>query len=337
MSVTQKTKKKSNVDELYNGIINQDRVTIAKALSLIENNLPENQILADELLAKCLSLNINNTIRLGITGTPGVGKSTFIENFGLLLINNYNRKVAVVAVDPSSHITKGSILGDKTRMPKLSIEHKAFIRPTPTSGRIGGVSPRTRESIIIFEAAGFDTIFVETVGVGQSELEVITMTDLLIVLMISGGGDFLQGLKRGIMESVDLLIFTKAEGDNKIRANLAKKEYESALAYHSKNEFNWTPKVLTCSAINNIGLDEIWKSILDYTLQTKTNNFFYKKREMQNISWIRERLNEILKKEIIKKFESFEKLKNYKEMLKEVMSGKIKLYKLAEIILKKSF
>ncbi len=318
--------------DFFLGIQKGDRVTLGRVLTLIESNLEEDRKKSEALLALCLSNKRDESLRVGITGVPGVGKSTFIENFSLELIHKYNRKVAVLAIDPSSQITKGSILGDKTRMPKLALEANAFIRPSPSSGREGGVSFRTRESILIFEAAGFNTILIETVGVGQSELDVSTMSDLLLVLMLAGGGDHLQGLKKGIMEYADLIVITKADQENITHAKISQKEYEMAISHQRKRDNHWNPRVLTCSAIQKKGLDEIWETLSEFVTLTQKNKSFYKKRKEQIKIWVHDRLKEEMQVHLKRKFEDFEKDKEYEAILEELMQGKIHISNLSQKI-----
>jgi LAO/AO transport system kinase len=231
--------------------------------------------------------------RLGITGVPGVGKSTFIESFGLEVINR-GHKLAVLAIDPSSQLSKGSILGDKTRMEQLSIHPKAFIRPSPSSGSLGGVARKTKESIIICEAAGYDYIFIETVGVGQSETAVHQLTDFFLLLMLAGAGDELQGIKRGIMEMADGMVITKADGSNTDKAKMARGEYARALHLFPPTESNWIPEVLTCSSAENKGIKEVYDMIDKYKRHTITNHFFETKRANQTKQWLHQTINDTL-------------------------------------------
>ena len=236
----------------------------------------------------------NKSVRIGITGVPGVGKSTFIESFGKHLTSQH-KKVAVLAVDPSSSVNKGSILGDKTRMEELVTDKNAFIRPSPSGTSLGGVAQKTRESIILCEAAGFDTIIIETVGVGQSETVVHSMVDFFLLLKLAGAGDELQGIKRGIIEMADAIVINKADGDNEKNAKIAKVEFNRALHLYPIKESNWQPKVLTASALKNIGIDKIDKMIVDYIALTKANNYFDKKRNQQNKYWLLSTIDQQLK------------------------------------------
>ncbi|MFZ4725227.1 MAG: methylmalonyl Co-A mutase-associated GTPase MeaB, partial [Paludibacter sp.] len=253
----------------------------------------EHQIIAQEVIEKCLPY-AGNSIRLGITGVPGAGKSTFIEALGMYLVRD-NHKLAVLAIDPSSERSKGSILGDKTRMEDLSVAKNAFIRPSPSSGSLGGVARKTRESIILCEAAGFDTIFVETVGVGQSETAVHSMVDFFLLIQIAGAGDELQGIKRGIMEMADGIAINKCDGANIDKARVAKSQYQNALHLFPMPESGWTPEAITCSSIEKNGIQETWNMIERYIDFVKVNNFFEHKRNSQSKYWMYETINEQLK------------------------------------------
>ena len=260
------------------------RRALAKSITLIESKLPNDRKAANELIESALPYT-GNSLRVGISGVPGVGKSTFIEAFGLDLINQ-GKKVAVLAVDPSSPIAGGSILGDKTRMPELSRSENAFIRPSPSSGVMGGIAQRTRESILLCEVAGYDVILIETVGVGQSEVEVHGMVDFFMLLMVPNAGDELQGIKRGITELVDGLVINKADGDSIQMAMQAKQYYQSAFnIIRTRDE--WKPKILTCSALERSNLDDVWEMILEFEKISKASNDFYNRRETQNVTWLK--------------------------------------------------
>ncbi|MBM3405129.1 MAG: methylmalonyl Co-A mutase-associated GTPase MeaB [Bacteroidetes bacterium] len=269
------------VGEYVDGIRRGDRSVLGQAITLVESVLPMHQQRAQEVIEACLTYAVRS-IRIGITGVPGVGKSTFIEALGTYLTRS-GHKLAVLAIDPSSQLSRGSILGDKTRMENLSIDDHAFIRPSPSAGTLGGVARKTRESIILCEAAGFDTIFVETVGVGQSETSVYSMVDFFLLLMLAGAGDELQGIKRGIMEMADAVVINKADGDNVKKARLAKAEFENALHLFPPGLSGWAPKVETCSAIDNTGIANIWKIIQDYRSFTTANGYFLRRRQEQNL------------------------------------------------------
>ncbi len=268
-----------------------NRRALAKAITLTESTLAPHRQQAQVLLEQLLP-DTGRSIRVGISGVPGVGKSTFIEAFGLFLIAR-GKKVAVLAVDPSSPIHGGSILGDKTRMEELSRAEQAFIRPSPAGGALGGVAQKTRESILLCEAAGYDVILVETVGVGQSEFEVAGMVDFFLVLMIPNAGDELQGIKKGIMEMVDGLVINKADGESVNLAKTARRHYQNAfhLMQHSGG---WSPQVLTCSALEKSRLEDVWAMIEDYRQQAVENNRFQQKRALQNINWMKKLVHEQL-------------------------------------------
>ncbi|MDR0229739.1 MAG: methylmalonyl Co-A mutase-associated GTPase MeaB [Flavobacteriaceae bacterium] len=283
-------KKQLNTSELIQRITTGDKVALSQGITLIESLNQVHHVQAEEIVQGCLPY-ANNSIRIGITGVPGVGKSTFIEAFGKLL-TAMGKKVAVLAIDPSSSITKGSILGDKTRMEELVKDDNAFIRPSASGDSLGGVARKTRESIILCEACGFDTILVETVGVGQSETAVQSMVDFFLLLNLAGAGDELQGIKRGIMEMADAVIINKADGENIKKAHMAKLDYNRALHLFPKKTSDWTPKVSTCSAIKNIGIQEIWDIIIQYEKLTKENGYFDNRRKEQNQYWMMETINE---------------------------------------------
>jgi LAO/AO transport system kinase len=271
--------------EFYiDGVLKKKRAIIAKSITLIESALPAHQQLAQNILDGLLPY-AGNAIRIGISGVPGVGKSTFIESFGMMLIDKGHR-VAVLAVDPSSSRSGGSIMGDKTRMERLALQPNAFIRPSPTSGTLGGVAKKTRESMIICEAAGHDVILVETVGVGQSETAVASMVDFFLVLMLAGAGDELQGIKRGILELADAIVINKADGNNIERAKEARVEYESALNLMESKSSVWSVSVLTCSALTMDGLEDVWKTILDYRQKLMDAGELTEKRRLQAVDWM---------------------------------------------------
>jgi LAO/AO transport system kinase len=262
-----------------------DRAALAQAITTIESGPDE---VANEIVRLCLPAS-GRSVRMGITGVPGVGKSTFIDTFGMLLLEA-GKKVAVLAVDPSSPISKGSILGDKTRMDRLAADSRAFIRPSPSSDTLGGVARKTRETILLCEAAGYDTILVETVGVGQSETAVHAMTDFFVLLMLAGAGDQLQGIKRGIMEMCDAMIITKADGTNSANATRAKAEYASALHLFPAREDGWFPPVLTTSALEQKGIDEVVQLLSQFTTWMQERSLFDERRKKQNLSWLHEEL-----------------------------------------------
>ena len=284
--------------DLFRQILNGNKIALAKGITLLESSLDSDSKIAKNLLQKCLSQN-RNSLRVGITGIPGVGKSSFIEVLGKLLTNK-GHKVAVLAIDPTSEKTQGSILGDKSRMHQLSVDENAFIRPSPSSGNLGGIASKTRDIIVLCEAAGFDIILVETVGVGQSETTVSNICDFFLLLMLSGAGDELQGIKRGIMELADMLVITKAEGDNLYKAKNAKKEYQRALHLFPEMENGWTPKVSICSSQENTGISEIWKTISSFNEQMSSSNWKIENRKRQDIYWLHHTIQEELGKKTYK-------------------------------------
>lgn len=297
-------------------ILKGDRRSLAKAITLIESTKTEDKIEAQKLLEEILP-HSGKSIRIGVTGVPGVGKSTFIENFGLYLISK-GHKVAVLAIDPSSPLSGGSILGDKTRMEHLSQEENAFIRPSPSSGFLGGVAQKTRESIVLCEAAGFDVIIVETVGVGQSEYEAAGMVDFFAVLMLPNAGDELQGIKKGILELADAIIINKADGDTLNLAMRAHSQYSSAMDFLRPSAY-WKPKVLFCSSLEKTNLDKVLETVEDYQSETKSNGHFTQKRLEQNRDWFKKLINEMIEQKI----NSDQSLKKKKQVIEEeVLSGK---------------
>ena len=314
---------------LVKGILKADKAALGKAITLLESSKLEHLSLADEIIEKCLP-HASNSVRIGITGVPGVGKSTFIEVFGKTLTAQ-GKKVAVLAVDPSSSLSKGSILGDKTRMEELSKDPNAFIRPSPSGESLGGVAQKTRETIILCEAAGYDVILVETVGVGQSETVVHSMVDFFLLLKLSGAGDELQGIKRGIMEMADAIAINKADGKNKERAKLAQTEFSRALHLYPPKENDWTPKVMACSAAENSGILEIWSTIEEYLKTTKENGHFQHNRNFQNKNWFLQSLNQQLT-QILQQNKTYQKAR--KSMLAAVEKNTISPFKAAREVLK---
>jgi len=271
-------------EELVEKLLKGNKTALGRAITLIESNQPLHKAKAEKLVEACLP-HAQKSVRIGITGVPGVGKSTFIEAFGSYLVAK-GKKVAVLAVDPSSTISHGSILGDKTRMEKLVTLEDAFIRPSPSGDSLGGVAQKTRESIILCEAAGFDVILIETVGVGQSETTVHSMTDFFLLLKLAGAGDELQGIKRGIIEMADAIVINKADGDNQKAAREARLEFKRALHLYPPKQSSWQPRVLLCSAIEEKGIPEIWELIEEYLQLTSENNYFETNRHEQNKFWL---------------------------------------------------
>jgi LAO/AO transport system kinase len=311
------------------GLLNGDRVALGKALSLIESNLSSDHALAQELLQDVLP-STGKSLRIGITGVPGVGKSTFIEVFGTHIINQ-GKKVAVLTVDPSSKLSKGSILGDKTRMPGLANNTSAFIRPTASGSSLGGVAIKTREAILLCEAAGYDVNIIETVGVGQSEIAIKQMVDFFLLLMLAGAGDELQGMKKGIVEMADAILITKCDGDNERKALEAKSEYQHALHLLSSQVQGWAPEVHVCSALENRGIAEAWVMIVQFENHVKKNGAFEKNRNRQQISWIHEQVNYLLK---LTMYQSPLVKIRMNELEKKVLSMEITASDAAESILK---
>lgn len=286
-------KNKISDENLIRQLLTGNKTALGQAITLVESNQPKHQEKAEKVVESCLP-HAHRSIRIGITGVPGVGKSTFIEAFGTYLVKQ-GKKVAVLAVDPSSTVSHGSILGDKTRMENLVTEDNAFIRPSPSGDSLGGVARKTRESIILCEAAGFDVLLIETVGVGQSETTVHSMTDFFLLLKLAGAGDELQGIKRGIMEMADAIIINKADGDNMKPAREARLEFKRALHLYPPKKSGWQPKVLLASAIERTGISEIWQLIEEYRELTSKNNYFRENRHEQNKFWLLQTINEHLK------------------------------------------
>ncbi|NMH88644.1 methylmalonyl Co-A mutase-associated GTPase MeaB [Flavivirga algicola] len=305
-TIKEKRRAKINTDVLVSSILKKDITALSRAITLVESKNPMHLKKANTIIKACLP-HANNSVRIGITGVPGVGKSTFIEAFGKH-ITSKGKRIAVLAIDPSSSLTKGSILGDKTRMEDLVRDNNAFIRPSASGDSLGGVARKTREAIILCEAAGFDVIIIETVGVGQSETTVHSMVDFFLLLKLAGAGDELQGIKRGIIEMADAIAINKADGDNLKRAKLAKVEFNRALHLYPEKPSKWQPKVIVCSALKNEGIDTIWKFILDFIAMTTKNNHFYTKRNEQNKFWLIQTIEEQLK------FDFFNRSKIKKEL-----------------------
>ncbi len=289
-----KERKLFSVQEYIDGIRAGDITILSKAVTLVESSRPEHQDIAQKIIAGCLPYS-GKSVRIGITGVPGAGKSTFIEAMGKH-ITSKGGKLAVLAIDPSSERTKGSILGDKTRMEELSADKNAYIRPSPSAGSLGGVAQKTRETIVLCEAAGFNHVFIETVGVGQSETAVHSMSDFFLLLMLAGAGDELQGIKRGIMEMADLIAINKADGNNIDKAKMAQRQYRNALHLFPKKDSGWEPPVLTCSAIEKTGIAEIWNEVESYKKLALESGYFMQKRNTQSAYWMHETIQEQLKR-----------------------------------------
>lgn len=284
---------KLSVAEYVDGIVKGNVSVLGRAVTLIESLLPEDQAVAQEVIEKCLPYS-GNSVRIGISGVPGAGKSTSIDAFGLHVLKD-GGKLAVLAIDPSSELSKGSILGDKTRMERLSVHPSAFIRPSPSAGSLGGVARKTRETIVLCEAAGYDKIFVETVGVGQSETAVHSMVDFFLLIQLAGTGDELQGIKRGIMEMADGIAINKADGDNAEKAELAARHFRNALHLFPAPESGWSPKVVTYSGFYDLRIKELWDMIWEYIDFVKANGYFAHRRNEQAKYWMYETINESLK------------------------------------------
>jgi LAO/AO transport system kinase len=322
-------KAKLSATDYFNGITKGDISILSRAITIVESNLDKDKKLANDIIKLCLPKS-GNAVRIGITGVPGVGKSTFIESFGKI-ITNKGLKLAVLAVDPSSNKSKGSILGDKTRMELLSQDKMAFIRPSPSAGSLGGVARKSAETIMLCEAAGYDYILIETVGVGQSEVLVHSMVDFFLLLMLAGAGDELQGMKRGIMEMADMIAITKSDGENIKKAKLAKAEYENALHLYPANESGYFPKVMTCSSLENTGITEIYQEISEYIDFTKKNKYFYTKRALQN----KQKMYNAINEKIIAKFYSDKNTKaKIKELEKMVEKGEINPFEVVENLIR---
>lgn len=284
-----------SADEYVRGILDGDRVALSQAITLLESTRPDHREAARTVVDQCLP-HSGDSIRVAVTGVPGVGKSTFIERLGPRLLEDGHR-LAVLAVDPSSEQSKGSILGDKTRMGRLAGHEDVYVRPSPTSGHLGGVARRTRETIFLCEAAGYDTVFIETVGVGQSEVSVRSMVDVFLLLALAGAGDQLQGIKRGIVEMADVIAVNKADGDNRSAAETARAEYERALELLRAPDEGWTVPVHTCSAETGDGLDEVWSSVEEYCAFTKRTGRFETRRREQARHWIDQTIEDALRED----------------------------------------
>ena len=323
-------KQELSADVLAQGIFNGNKAMLAKAITLLESTRPAHFEKANTVIEKCLA-RPTNSIRLGITGVPGVGKSSFIESLGTTLTEQGN-KVAVLAVDPTSSLSKGSILGDKTRMETLAKDSNAFIRPSPSGTSLGGVAQKTRESIILCEAAGYNVILVETVGVGQSEIAVHSMVDFFLLLKLSGAGDELQGIKRGIMEMADAIAINKADGSNLEHAKLAVTEFSRALHLYPPKANGWTPKVMKCSAMEKTGIEEIWEMVQRFVEHNRKNGFFEKNRQLQNKNWFLQTVDEYIKQFFHQK-ETFKK--EQAKFLIEIEENKISPFYAAKLLLDK--
>ena len=315
--------------QLMDGILRGDRNLLARAITLIESSRATDRELAERIVEDCLKYS-GNSLRVGITGVPGAGKSSIIEVLGSHLIGSCRQKVAVLAIDPSSQLSGGSILGDKTRMESLASSDMAFIRPSPSRGSLGGVAQRTREAMLLCEAAGYQNILVETVGVGQSETAVDGMVDFFLLITLAGAGDELQGMKRGIMELADLVAVNKADGNNVVAAERARTETQNALHYLPASLSGWTPQAITCSAQTGKGIAELWNLVLDYAALTKANGWFARKRQEQTHKW----MNEIIRQGLIHQFEVRPDLRGRMAALEqEVLEGRMTSFRAARTLL----
>ncbi|MCM1337776.1 MAG: methylmalonyl Co-A mutase-associated GTPase MeaB [Candidatus Amulumruptor caecigallinarius] len=323
-----KRKQLPSAAELVEGILKGNVTMLSRAVTLVESLAPEHQAIAQEVIAKCLP-HSGRSRRIGITGVPGAGKSTSIDVFGLHVLRE-GGKLAVLAIDPSSERTKGSILGDKTRMEKLAVHPSAFIRPSPSAGSLGGVARKTRETIVLCEAAGYDNIFVETVGVGQSETAVHSMVDFFLLIQLAGTGDELQGIKRGIMEMADGIVINKADGDNVDRARLAQAQFRSALMLFPATPSGWKPEVLTYSGYFELGIPEVWDMIDRYFAYVKENGYFETKRRQQARYWMYETIDEQLRRNFYDDPEVALRLERYE---REVLANRRSSFTAAKDIL----
>lgn len=315
--------------DLIKGIRNSDRVILSQAITLAESQKEEHRKYINEIIEDLLP-QIGKSLRIGITGVPGVGKSTFIESFGAYLIAN-GHKVAVLTIDPSSKQSGGSILGDKTRMPTLAVSDKAYIRPSPAGISLGGVARKTREAMMLCEAAGYDIIIVETVGVGQSETAVSDMVDTFLLLMLSGAGDELQGIKKGIMESADIIAINKCDGDNIKKSKEARMEYKRAVQMFPRKFDKWQTQVLTTSALENRGMEKIWESFQEYESISKKSGHFDENRRRQMTKWFETELHYLLNHHLLTTKGIHEKIKSMK---KEIEKGKISAFQAADSVFK---
>ncbi len=316
-------------EQYIEGILRGDRTILAQAITLIESSRAADRQVAERIVESCLP-HSGNSVRVGITGVPGAGKSSVIEVLGIYLISEFQQKVAVLAIDPSSQISGGSILGDKTRMSSLASSDMAFIRPSPSRVTLGGVAQRTRETMLLCEAAGYQNILVETVGVGQSETAVHDMVDFFLLIMLAGAGDELQGMKRGVMELADIVAINKTDGTNIRAAERARTEAQNALHYFPGSLSGWTPRALTCSAQTGAGISDIWRAVLEYAAMTRDNGWFVQTRQDQTRKW----MQEIIQQGLRQRFESYPMIRVRMEALeREVLEGRITSFRAARELL----
>ncbi len=323
-----KKRRQLSVDDYVNGVLEQNRTILARAITLIESNADVHREMGQEVLQHLLP-HAGNSTRLGITGVPGAGKSTFVENLGVRLCEQ-GHKVAVLAVDPSSSLSGGSILGDKTRMEKLSRDKRAFIRPSPTSGALGGVAEKSRSTIVLCEAAGYDTILVETVGVGQNETTVRQMVDCFLLLTIAGAGDDLQGIKKGVVELADIFAVNKADGNNKLRAQRARSEMKTVLHYLTPYTPEWTIPAMTCSAFTGEGVDKVWETVEKFYEHLRKTGYLESRRAQQNVNWMHEMMIQNLKHRFLHHEKVASKLSDLEH---KVANGKLPAYSAAKTLL----
>lgn len=323
-----KKRKVKTAEEYVQGILSGNTVLLSQAITLVESTQPKHQVLAQAIVEQCLA-HSGQSFRLGLTGTPGVGKSTFVESFGILAIAE-GKKVAVLAIDPTSQMTGGSILGDKTRMEQLSVHPQAFVRPSPAGDTLGGVAKATRESIVLCEAAGFDFIIVETVGVGQSETAVHSMVDFFLLLLLPNSGDELQGIKRGVMEMADLIAINKADGAALMAARLAKKQCKNGLHLFPPKESEWIATAELCSALDGTGLDTIWQHLQTYQEHTQIKGYFQHHRQQQAKYWLEESIGQALKNRF---YQHPAVEQQYERIEKEVLKGALSPFKAAQQLL----
>ncbi len=318
-----------SLQQYVDGILQGDRTILARAITLIESSRDADRAMAEQIVEASLP-HSGNSFRVGVTGVPGAGKSSLIEVLGSYLISDRGQKVAVLAIDPSSRISGGSILGDKTRMSSLSASDMAFVRPSPSRGTLGGVAQRTRETMLLCEAAGFENILVETVGVGQSETAVRDMVDFFLLITLAGAGDELQGMKRGIMELADVVAINKADGANTRAAEKARSEAQNALHYLPVSQSGWTPRALTCSAQTGKGISELWECVVEFVVMTKANGWFAQARRNQTQEW----MHEIIRESLRQRFDSHPAIRKRKEALeKDVLEGRMTSFRAARELL----